>query len=281
MQYDIAAKVIVEMGKETLLRHFLYIDPLSATLIEELPQETVSLRRSDFPLRVQDRNGEERIVLLEFQARWTVDIIWRMIEYSARFKQKYRLPIMPAMLLFRRHTKARDIYRDECFEFRFRLVKLWEQSAREVLERFEWPLMPFVPVMNSSEEEIFVAERTLYDSDLPRSQKADLLTALTIFGGMRDPSLATDLLRRRRDIMIESPTYELIKKEGIQEGKKEGEIQGIKKVLSDFIEMRFGREGQDVIGRIGQIRTSRDITPVERAVIEGKSLEEIRKILES
>ena len=194
MQYDIAAKVIVEMGKETLLRHFLHIEPISAVLIEELPQETVSLRRSDFPLRVRDQNGEERIVLLEFQARWTIDIVWRMIEYTARFKQKYRLPVTPAMLLFRRHSKAQDVYQDECFEFRFRLIKLWEQRAQDVLERLEWTLMPFVPVMDSSEEEILVAERTLYDSDLPRFQKADLLTALAIFGGMRDPSLAAELL---------------------------------------------------------------------------------------
>jgi len=89
--------------------------------------------------------------------------------------------------------------------------------------------------------------------------------------------------------MIESPTYELIKREGIQEGiqkgiergVEEGALRGMKKVLSDFIEMRFGQEGRDVIGKISQIRTNRDITPVERAVIEGKSLEEIRKLLES
>ena len=65
MKYDIAAKVIVDIGKEAILHRFLGIDSDSIQLLEELPVETVSLTRSDFPLHVVLKTGEERIVLLE------------------------------------------------------------------------------------------------------------------------------------------------------------------------------------------------------------------------
>jgi len=52
MQYDIASKVVISMGKEAILRRFLGMDPETIELVEELPQETTSLRRSDFPMHV-------------------------------------------------------------------------------------------------------------------------------------------------------------------------------------------------------------------------------------
>jgi len=40
--------------------------------------------------------------------------------------------------------------------------------------------------------------------------KADLLTILTIFAGLKGKEIVDELLRRRRDIMIESIAYDLI-----------------------------------------------------------------------
>ena len=47
MRYDVATKVVVEHGKEAILKRLVGIEAVEAELIEELPQETVSLRRSD------------------------------------------------------------------------------------------------------------------------------------------------------------------------------------------------------------------------------------------
>ncbi|HEX29678.1 TPA: hypothetical protein ENG04_06320, partial [Candidatus Poribacteria bacterium] len=71
MRYDVAAKVVVQHGKEALIRWFLQIDPEEIELMEELPQESASLRRSDFPLWVRTKDGREQIILLEFQTRWS------------------------------------------------------------------------------------------------------------------------------------------------------------------------------------------------------------------
>lgn len=48
MQYDVASKVIIEVGKEAIIRRFLDIDPEEVLLMEQIQEETVSLKRSDF-----------------------------------------------------------------------------------------------------------------------------------------------------------------------------------------------------------------------------------------
>ncbi len=62
------------------------------------------------------------------------------------------------------------------------------------------------------------AEETIYESGLGRGDKADLLTGMALLSGLLDKDLPCKLLERRRDIMMESYAYELIKKEGYEEG---------------------------------------------------------------
>jgi len=98
MEYDIASKRLVEIGKESLLRWAAGIEVESAELLEELPKDTVSLRSSDFPLLVRDKEGLEQIVLLEFQTRWEIDLPLRLLEYYAKFKMKYHTRVIPIVL---------------------------------------------------------------------------------------------------------------------------------------------------------------------------------------
>ena len=74
MKYDIASKRFVELSGRSLLNTFAHLDIGEWELIEEVPQETVSLRSSDFPLRVRDRAGKEQIVLVEFQTGWEEEV---------------------------------------------------------------------------------------------------------------------------------------------------------------------------------------------------------------
>jgi hypothetical protein len=124
MEYDIASKRLVEIGKESLLRWAAGIEAESVDLIEELPKEIVSLRSSDFPLLVRDKEGLEQIVLFEFQTQWEIDLPLRLLEYYVRFKLKYHLRVTPIVLLFRKHGGASNSYVDEVLTFCFRLIKM-------------------------------------------------------------------------------------------------------------------------------------------------------------
>ncbi|MCD6507555.1 hypothetical protein J7M22_13145 [Candidatus Poribacteria bacterium] len=137
MQYDVASKVIVEHGKEAILRRFLGIDPQEVELIEELPQETASLRRSDYSLRVKTAEGREEIILLEFQTRWNWDLPLRLLEYHARFRIRYRLPVMSVVILFHRKEDVQEKYEDGSVWFRYKVISLWRMEGEEVLKSGE------------------------------------------------------------------------------------------------------------------------------------------------
>jgi len=66
MKYDIATKVLMDKAGARILEKFLGIDVEYLELVEELPQETVSLKRSDYIFRVSTREGKHVVVIWEF-----------------------------------------------------------------------------------------------------------------------------------------------------------------------------------------------------------------------
>jgi len=279
MQYDVAAKVVVQHGKEAILRWFLGIDPEEVELIEELPQESVSLRRSDFPLWVRTKDGREQIVLFEFQTRWEWEVPIRLLEYHARFLLKYRLPVLSVLILFRRREGIEGVYEDESVRFRYHLIRMWEIKAEEVLGVGEIWLYPFVPVMECEERDILDAEEKIYESDLDRRDKADLLTALAIFSGFRGEEIVRELLRRRRDIMIESPAYEIIKEEGIKEGLQQGMLEEAREMVLRAFGVRFKVVPPDIEEKVRSIPSRTTLTLLLERAITCKDPDEFREAL--
>jgi len=273
MQYDVAAKVVVEHGKEAILKWFLRIEPEHVELIEELPQETATLRRSDFPLWVGTNDGKEQIVVLEFQTRWKWDVPLRLLEYVVRFKLKYRLPVIGVVILFNRREGLEELYEDESVSFRYNLVKMWEVKAEDVLQKGELWLYPFVPVMESEEKDIFKAEEKIYGSNLERRDKADLLTALSIFSGFKGEKIVRSLLKRRRDIMIESPAYDIIKEEGI----KEGMLEEAKEMVLEVLSFRFGVVPVELVQKIKRIEEREIFKQLHRVAMSAETFDEFQK----
>ena len=281
MRYDVAAKVVIQYGKESMLRRFVGIDPEEVDLLEELPQESVSLRRSDFPLWVKLKGGEERIILVEFQTRWERDVPLRLIEYTARYKLRYRIPVDSVVVLLRRREGLEEEYRDETIRFRYRLVRVWQMRGKDVLGEKEIWLYPFVPVMRSEERDIIAAEEEIYNSQLEREVKADLLTALAIFSGFRGQEMVRELIRRRRDIMIESPAYEIIKEEGIREGLQQGIQQGlqqgIRQMLLETLEVKFETVPLRLMRQINEIQDTEALKMLHRQALKSSSIEEFQE----
>ena len=103
---------------------------------------------------------------------------------------------------------------------------MWEYEAREFLSA-DTGLLPFVPLMKGGLDLMVQAENRIYAEVKETEKRADLLASLAIFAGLKDAGMAKIFMERRRDLMIESPVYELIKQEGRQEGKQEGKQEGI------------------------------------------------------
>jgi len=231
MKYDIAGKVLIEKCREVLLAYFLGIEVSQSVLLEELPQETVSVKRSDYPLKVTDQNGDSYLVLLEMQSSWEPDVALQLLEYRTRHMLKLRLPAISCIMLLKESGQAQDHYEDREVHFNYRLIRVYEWDAREILDKGITCLAPFTPLMKHGEEVLIQAEEMIYYSDMSRQDKADMLTSMTILSGLVSTELPVKLLNRRRDIMIESAAYDLIKAEGFQQGVEQGICRSIRKLL--------------------------------------------------
>ena len=231
MKYDIASKVLMEKCRGEILRRFLGIAVLESTILEELPQETVSVKRSDFPLLVTAEDGHRLLVLIEMQSSWEPHLPLRLLDYRTRHLLKHGVEVVSCILLLRPSPAVVERYVDNEVNYCYRVVRVYELDAREILDQQVLCLLPFVPLMKHGQELTTRADEILYQSPLPRSDKSDMLTVMTIFSGMVSTELSQLLVSRRRDLMIESAAYDLIKQEGLQQGLQEGLQQGLQEGL--------------------------------------------------
>ena len=143
MRYDVAAKVVLSRCKSAVLSLLCGLPVTSASLIETRPQETASLRRSDFVFRATFEDGSERLILLEFLSYWKPLVPVRTLECRCRHLLEEGLPVVTVILLLRSSSVAVECYQDEEVRYTFRLVRVYEFEAREILEKGPACLYPF------------------------------------------------------------------------------------------------------------------------------------------
>jgi hypothetical protein len=273
MKYDAASKVILDISKEAILRRFLNFGS-DIIYTEKLPEETVSLKRSDFPLRVILKDGRNIIVLIEIQTIFDQDFVIRLLDYTARFMLNYHQDVIPFAISLVKSPLATGTYENEYINFRYHVVRLWEEQSKDFLD--EILLYPFLPLMNGGEDIIEEIEKRIYESsDLKMIDKADLLTAMAIFAGLKSKDLAVRLIERRRDIMIQSAAYEIIKEEGLKEGLKEGIYQ----TIAMGLEIKFGTKGLALIERIRKLESLDKLEIIKEAIKITDKLDEIEKLI--
>ncbi|NOX60506.1 MAG: hypothetical protein GXP42_00930, partial [Chloroflexi bacterium] len=198
MKYDIALKELFRHCSEAILRHLLDIPVVESILLEERPQETTSLRRSDFVFLVTREDAEQILVIIEFQTHWHPDVPLRLLEYRTRHKLSEKVEVYSFVILLRPSTVASDFYEDEEVRYRFRLVRIYEMDAAEVIGERMLCLLPMTPLMQHGVEMTEEAEKLIAESELPGDAKSDMFTAMTLLAGLVSDRLAQELLNRRR-----------------------------------------------------------------------------------
>jgi hypothetical protein len=130
--------------------------------------------------------------------------------------------------------------------------------------------------MRHGEELMEEADRLVYESPLPRADKADMLTAMAILSGLVSSRLPRVLLSRRRDIMIESAAYDLIK----QEGKQEGKILEAREAVLDILDARFDAVPQSIITKLQDVKHLHVLKSLRRKSATIGTMEEFKQLLE-
>jgi len=102
---------------------------------------------------------------------------------------------------------------------------------------------------------------------------------MAIFAGIKDRELTTWLIERRRDIMIQSVAYEIIKEEGIKEGIREGRLEGLRDAISLGLEIKFGTDGLILYEEVQKIEAIEKLELIKEAIKIAEKIEEIEKLL--
>jgi hypothetical protein len=198
MLYDIASKRLAQIAPVPFLSLLLQtqIDP--ATRLEDLPQEMPALNRADQVWRVTSPGFEPYLVLSEFQTHWDADKKLDMALYTLWLKKKYRLRVVPTILLCLPNRNADDTYVDENCHFKFKLLKASEMEANGLFASGELSLYPLLPLMRGGLGLVEKAGRRLYESRLEKAVKGDLIALLGMFLGLTDKEKATNLGRAQK-----------------------------------------------------------------------------------
>jgi len=300
MKYDIAAKTLMETCRDEIIRYFLDIDVRESRMIRDLPQETVSLKRSDYPVLTTDANGVTRLVIIEIQTYWDRTVPLNLLDYRTRYLLRHEVEAVSCVLMLKPSPSAADRYIDHEVNFRYRLVDLSTIDGRRIVEDGPICLLPFVPLMAHGRELIDQADALIYGSSQTQSQKADLLTSMAILSGLASDDLPARLIARRRDIMIQSAAYDIIKQEGVKEGiqlgieqgieqgRQQGITQGIRQGIQRMqqfaralIEMKFGPvEGAALYRIIKRIDDEDTLESLPAVIQQAASPDEVLRALE-
>ena len=271
--YDIAAKVLIESCRDEIIRFFTGIEVSDSTLVEELPQETVSLKRSDFPVLVTDKNGEKRLVILEIQTQWNRAVPLHLLDYRIRYLIKHDVIVISCVILLRPSKAAADQYADNEVRFQYHLIKIYEMDGRKIVDEGPLCLLPFVPLMKHGPDLIDEADALIYGSEMPRSSKADMLTSMAILSGLLSNDMPSRLISRRKDIMIESAAYDIIKQDGILEGRS--------LAVKDLLEVKFGIQGVKLYKRCKYFHNIETLNRLIDVIKIADSLDEVTDFIDS
>jgi len=204
----------------------------------------------------------------------------RLRAYTALAEEKYDLPVYPVVVYLLPPKSRQPLPKCYHREFLglmahqdFRVVKIWELDADEVLRGESLSLVPVVPLMKGADEEAIRA-----GVELIRRKEAgeEMELVLAFFASfVMEPELISKIVRWDMAVIRESPWYREILQEGFQEGIQKGLYQGLRDAILELIRTRFGiSDGalEKLSQRLERIQESQTL---KRLVVEAAQAESL------
>lgn len=230
--FDAATKRLVESDPIAWLR-FLGLPGEQAELIDADLATVVA--EADRILRV---TNPDYLAHFELQATYRVDMGDRMLFYNVVAYYKYHVPIESAIVLLRKEADGPAISGKVSYgslEFRYRVARIWERSAEELLQGplALLPLAPLTDVAASDLPGIVQSMETRIDAEAPVEDRGTLWTTTFLLLGLKYDSEFSRQLLKGVMAMKESSTYQYILEEGMKEGMREGMKEGMREGMRE------------------------------------------------
>jgi len=277
-QADINSKWLLGEAPETWVRWLL--DDPTLTVEAHLSGEFQHvLRRSDVLLQVRGK-GEPFLVLTELQLHPDPRMPRRMRAYTALAEEKYDLPVYPVVVYLLPPKAPQPL--PECYhrEFLgliahedFRVVKIWELDAVEILRREILSLVPFVPLMKGADEEAIKAGVELIRRKGAGEEMEMVLAFFDSF--VMEPEFISKIMRWDMAVIRESPWYREILQEGYQEGIQKGLYQGLRDAILELMRNRFGLSDGALEKLSQRLERIQEPQTLKRLVVEAAQAESL------
>ena len=105
-----------------------------------------------------------------------------------------------------------------------------------------------------------------------------MLTSMAILSGLVSDELPLELVARRRDLMIESVAYDIIRQEGRQEGLEWGIREGLFDAIAFGLDLRFGTAGLRLLSEVHKIEDVGLLRAIQLRLRTAQTPEELREI---
>ena len=199
--------------------------------------------------------------------------------YAALGEQKYGLPVYPVVInILPGAASGVDHYASTVLDLSarrdFRIINLWEQDARAVVDGDEVGLLPFVPVMRGGDDP------ALLDRVLERLRRTPELAGMEgllakMASHVLEKKQVLDIMRWDMEAETRLTFYEEILSEGIEQGREQGHQEAALEMVQRVLVHRFGAEAQTLAADLKRF----DVPTLERlldAALDAVSLADFR-----
>ena len=218
------------------------------------PQQSVEVLKTELsiePIRADSVTFlqlQGRLLHLEFQTKLESNppLPLRMIDYWVRLYRLYRLPITQIIVLLLppgEDTVIETAFIVENTRHEYQVVRLREQEPELFLN--DPALLPLATLAATTDSEALLRETAQRVSQLEVERKQEVSTYTQILAGLKfEKALIQKIFRE--GMMRESVIYQDILEEGREEGRSQGELNLIIRLLT----RRFGAVDETVRSRI-------------------------------
>ncbi|MGH2494907.1 MAG: Rpn family recombination-promoting nuclease/putative transposase [Ktedonobacteraceae bacterium] len=187
-------------------------------------------------------NGVQALLHVEFQRSSDSQMAERLWEYNLKGTRQYRCPVWSIVLYLKRDGEVAEspLTRDfptgrVVHRFDFEVTKLWEILTIELAQKDLPGLLPLLPLTKGGARREIVEDviaGLMPPGEEPKTELLTLAYGLASLAFGKRNKVDQIWLRRRfammYDMLRETPAFQDIIKEGLEEGLKEGREKGLK-----------------------------------------------------
>lgn len=252
---------------------------LDKEVFTDLPEG--SRREPDLVARVTTLDGQPELILLhiEVQRHRDRDFPYRMFEYYALLRLRYKIPVFPTVIYLTpgaggltQETYTEQLFGSAILTFRYAVVGLPDLSADDY-RALENPLGPALSALMKPSRLGRILQKALslrqaLTSPIDEARKSLLVNLIETYLKLnaREEVEYTRILGQE-DVQEVGEMLTIYEERGILRGKRD--------VLLRLMRLKFGELPEPVIEKVGAIEAEAELDTLSERILTARSLEEM------